>query len=361
LLQDSSAYNADTVDLTRDSDARSYWLKCFEDSLSKFADRAVGSQEHSCDAADRAEKFKEQYLNRLKSLQVQPFAHGNLTVRSLLDMREHCLSEFKFHDPYMKQKQVENMHALELLQDRLTALADLPFDQLQEQLALGLLAGNVFDWGAKEVALLMESKDGLKFEDALAFVKPRPWLVDHLDEWKERLKQKKPHKCAAIFIDNSGFDVILGIFPFVVEMLRRGTNIMLCANHRPILNDVTHAELQLLLYRVSKISPIIANGLNTGRLTCYSSGQASPCLDLSRLNKTLVDAMVIQGVDLIVLEGMGRSIHTNLYAKFNCECLKVAVLKNRWLAQRLGGEMFAVVFKYFALIYIYFIFIFLCL
>ena len=37
----------------------------------------------------------------------------------------------------MKQKQVENMHALELLQDRLNALADLPFDQLQEQLALG--------------------------------------------------------------------------------------------------------------------------------------------------------------------------------------------------------------------------------
>ena len=60
---------------------------------------------------------------------------------------------------------------------------------------------------------------------------------------------------------------------------------MLCANHRPILNDVTHAELQLLLYRVSKISPIIANGLSSGRLTCYSSGQASPCLDLSRLNK----------------------------------------------------------------------------
>ena len=62
--------------------------------------------------------------------------------------------------------------------------------------------------------------------------------------------------------------------------------------------------------------------------------------------QTLVDAMVIQGVDLIILEGMGRAIHTNLYSKFNCESLKVAVLKNRWLAQRLGGEMFAVVFKY---------------
>ncbi len=56
--------------------------------------------------------------------------------------------------------------------------------------------------------------------------------------------------------------------------------------------------------------------------------------------------MTERKVDLLVLEGMGRAIHTNLYAKFNCECLKVAVLKNRWLAERLGGEMFSVVFKY---------------
>ena len=62
--------------------------------------------------------------------------------------------------------------------------------------------------------------------------------------------------------------------------------------------------------------------------------------------QSLVDAMMEQNVDLIVLEGMGRAIHTNLYARFQCETLKVAVLKNRWLAQRLGGEMFAVIFKY---------------
>ena len=67
---------------------------------------------------------------------------------------------------------------------------------------------------------------------------------------------------------------------------------------------------------------------------------------ISLIFQTLIDAMLDQGVDLIVLEGMGRAVHTNLYAKFSCECLKVAVLKNRWLAQRLGGEMFAVIFKY---------------
>jgi hypothetical protein len=56
-----------------------------------------------------------QFLSRLQALKVQPFAHGNLTVRSLLDMREHCLSEFDFHDPYWKQKRIENDAALQLL------------------------------------------------------------------------------------------------------------------------------------------------------------------------------------------------------------------------------------------------------
>ena len=59
-----------------------------------------------------------------------------------------------------------------------------PQENLHEQLALGLLAGNVFDWGAKEVALLMESGTGLRFEDALKFVNPRPWLVDNLGNFQ---------------------------------------------------------------------------------------------------------------------------------------------------------------------------------
>ena len=98
------------------------------------------------DASERSEKFKEQYLNRLRALRRQPFAHGNLTVRTLLDMREHCLSEFNFHDPYLKQKQMENEQALALLPERLSQLSQLDFGKTHEQLAIGLLAGNVFDW-----------------------------------------------------------------------------------------------------------------------------------------------------------------------------------------------------------------------
>ena len=57
------------------------------------------------------------------------------------------------------------------------------------------------------------------------FVTARPWLVDGLDEWIDRLKGP-PHKCAAIFVDNSGIDVILGILPFTRELLQRGTKVL---------------------------------------------------------------------------------------------------------------------------------------
>ena len=64
------------------------------------------------------------------------------------------------------------------------------------------------------------------------------------------------------------------------------------------------------------------------------------------IDHELVSKMKTEEADLIVIEGMGRAIHTNLSAQFNCDSLKLAVLKNRWLAKRFGGQMFSVVFKF---------------
>lgn len=54
----------------------------------------------------------------------------------------------------------------------------------------------------------------------------------------------------------------------------------------------------------------------------------------------------MQDVDLVVLEGMGRAIHTNFNAKFKVDSLKLAVLKNEWLANSLGAKQFSIVFEY---------------
>lgn len=167
-------------------------------------------------------------MSRLNLLNRCPCAFGALTVRSLLDTFEQSLREFDFPDPYFHQKKRENLAAVNELETRLKYLDSLSSsspEQLEDELILGVLAGNVFDWGAKVVTTLLEGPDPFGFEQARNTVQKRPWLVDCLDEWKERLLTKKPHNCVAIFVDNSGFDFVLGIVPFVRQFLKRGTKV----------------------------------------------------------------------------------------------------------------------------------------
>lgn len=46
------------------------------------------------------------------------------------------------------------------------------------------------------------------------------------------------------------------------------------------------------------------------------------------------------GADLVVLEGMGRGIETNLFAKFACEKLNVAMVKHPEVAHALGCRLY---------------------
>ena len=57
--------------------------------------------------------------------------------------------------------------------------------------------------------------------------------------------------------------------------------------------------------------------------------------------------MAAKGADLVVLEGMGRAIHSNYSTKFTCDTLKLAMVKNRVLAETLfNGEIYDCVMKY---------------
>uniref|UniRef100_A0A9J7Y4S3 4'-phosphopantetheine phosphatase n=2 Tax=Cyprinus carpio TaxID=7962 RepID=A0A9J7Y4S3_CYPCA len=288
LLQDATSYIPDTVDLTEDALAREYWLYCFEEALDGVVKRAIASQKDQPEAVERAEKFRQKYRHKLQTLRHQPFAYGSLTVRSLLDTREHCLNEFNFPDPYSKIKQKEN-----------------------------------------DMALKYYLKFG--FEQAKQQLQGRPWLVDAYNQWIERLKGP-PHKCALFFVDN--------------KLLIRGTEVVLASNSGPALNDVTNSELQILTERIAAMDPVIHAALKEDRLALVQNGSSSPCLDLSRLDKVLATVVRERGTDLVIIEGMGRAIHTNYYAMLSCESLKLAVIKNSWLADRLGGKIFSVVFKY---------------
>lgn len=179
----------------------------------------------------------------------------------------------------------------------------------------------------------------------------RPWLVDNLESWRDYVRAANENgslqgRLVLIMCDNSGFDIVCGIVPFARELLRLGAKVALVANSHPALNDVTFSELQILVKRLCAMRPELAAAVDEGRLRALPNGQSSPCLDLRFVDADLAELARKEPVALVVLVGMGRAIHTNLNALFSCCTLKLAVLKNDWLARHLGGSMFSVVCKF---------------
>ena len=58
---------------------------------------------------------------------------------------------------HLQQKQFENEQALRYLGERFSYIDTLDDESRLLEVAKGFLAGNVFDWGAKEVAAIMET------------------------------------------------------------------------------------------------------------------------------------------------------------------------------------------------------------
>ncbi len=50
--------------------------------------------------------------------------------------------------------------------------------------------------------------------------------------------------------------------------------------------------------------------------------------------------------DLVICEGMGRGIETNLHAKFTCDSVKLAMVKHPEVAAALNGRMYDPVCKF---------------
>lgn len=212
---------------------------------------------------------------------------GRLTIRSLLELNESCLRNNGFLDPWREQKHIENEASIKRLRDRLNELDELKCNNKKwEELVKGLLAGNMFDWGASAVTEILQNDKTFGLQEALTKIQQRPWLVDGLDNWLKRVLHENqiPHKCAVIFVDNSGIDIVLGVLPFARELLQRKTKVILCANSEPSLNDITYDELKMVIEKCCDECKILENALKTNELQIYPNGQTGPCLDFRNLN-----------------------------------------------------------------------------
>ncbi|KAG0473615.1 hypothetical protein HPP92_015472 [Vanilla planifolia] len=309
------------------------WIDLFLNSVPSFRQRAENDPT-VIDAAAKAERFAQRYTEILEDLKKDPESHGGPPDCILLcRLREQVLRELGFRDIFKKVKDEENAKALSLFESVVRLNDSIEDDGNRiENLVRGILAGNIFDLGSAQLAEVF-AKDGMSFLASCQNLVSRPWVIDDLDIFKAKWT-KKSWKKAVIFVDNSGADVILGILPFAREFLRRGAQVVLAANDLPSINDVTYPELVEIISKLKDENGCLF-GVDASGLLVANSGNDLPVIDLTNVSPEL--AYLASDADLVVLEGMGRSIETNLYAQLKCDSIKIGMVKHPEVAQFLGG------------------------
>lgn len=346
LLADPDGYTACRWDLSAEAGMRDYWLGLFrnhfphliEEALHEAADLGQDLEE----TRRRTDAAEADFYRYLDALEADPFNAGRLTILDICEERERVLRRHDFDDPYRLAKHRQNEMALGVLPRVLEELDAMDDAEREVAVIEGIFAGNIFDMGATHTNSLFKGGGSVDFHDTREQLRPRPWLVDDLEAWLGR----KRHRSALLFVDNAGPDIVLGMIPLARHLLRGGARVILTANDEPSLNDVTIAELRELLDEVARIDPLMADALADGRLTAVGSGNGAPLIDLSRISPALHDAVATTDVDLVVLEGMGRGVESNLDAAFTCDAMKIAMIKDRGVADALGGELYDLVCRY---------------
>ncbi|CAI9112702.1 OLC1v1013181C1 [Oldenlandia corymbosa var. corymbosa] len=346
LLADPKMYEPNTIDLS-DPGELEYWYTVLSDHLPDLVDKAVASEGGTDDAKRRGDAFARAFSAHLARLMEEPAAYGKLGLANLLELREECLREFHFFDAYRSIKQRENEASLAVLPDLLREIDNMNEETRLLTLVEGVLAANIFDWGSRACVDLYHKGTIIEIYRMSRKKMQRPWRVDDFDAFKERMlgsQDKEPckHKRALLFVDNSGADVVLGMLPLARELLRRGTEVVLVANSLPALNDITAMELPDIVAEAAKHCDILRRAAEAGgllvdamisnqdspkdnsssvALMVVENGYGSPCIDLRQVSSEL--AAAAKDADLVILEGMGRALHTNFNARFSCDALKV--------------------------------------
>ncbi|KAL4425789.1 hypothetical protein ABPG75_009805 [Micractinium tetrahymenae] len=270
LLIDAVEYNPSTIDINNDAAEMAYWIGILQDQIPQVVEKAAVSEGDTPEAQRRAAacgRALDLHLSRLRS---KPGAYGQLGLADLFELREECLREFGFADVYRKDKERENSAALEVLPDLLTELDQMPPPQRLLALIQGVLAANIFDWGAKACVDLYQNATILEmYREARTKLSQRPWRVDDFDAFSEVWFSKSelskdgkgavvsPYQRVVMFVDNAGADVVLGMIPFARELLRMGAEVVLVANSLPAINDITVSELRSVVAKAAEACPII--------------------------------------------------------------------------------------------------------
>ncbi len=341
-LRYPNKYRACTWELADDPEGREYWLGHFtrqmETTLQHVHDQ-YGPQDPAV-----VEQFRKEYLAGLQERRVNPDKFKPLTILALDEFREAALRKFNWPDAYEKIKRREDDAAVRLFTQVIAELDAHAMPERIETLIRGVFAGNIFDMGSAATVQHYQ-KYGMDFFGTRGTLPRRPWLSDTFDLLAARFADNQsPYKQTLFMVDNAGADLVLGCIPLARQLAIWGSRVVIAANDRPSLNDVTVPELHRVLQELSERDSTLRRLLRTDRIAAIGTGNEAPLIDLSKISDEC--NCVAEKSDFIILEGMGRSVESNYETQFECDVLKIALLKNEMVAKRLGGKNFDVVCRF---------------
>ncbi|HEX8339970.1 MAG TPA: ARMT1-like domain-containing protein [Tepidisphaeraceae bacterium] len=341
-LKDASTYQACRWDMRVDGEARAYWVAFFkkhiETILALGVTAATRRGERESAALARAAACRTEFVATYDGFARDPAGAGRVTMLTLDEWRDSLLRKHGFGDAFVDLKSGENESVIALLPTVCRQLDAL--DGLEQfRVAIeNVFAGNIFDMGAAGSAqLLLDGK--LDFFATRKKLPARPWLVDDFDRFAARALGGGWRK-VVFFVDNAGSDFLLGAVPLMRWLARRGSRVILAANERPTLNDMTVHDVRHWWPRVLAAEPSIA----ALPIEIVSTGTGEPLIDLAGVSPALNAAA--DDADLVILEGMGRGVESNLDAEFDCDAANLAMIKDEMIARRLNGKLYDVVCRF---------------
>jgi type II pantothenate kinase len=346
LLADPSTYRPSDWDLAVDPTGRAYWIDLFRTNfrtiLKLAIDMDLARGAPMSVAQSQADKAAADFDAQLDAFAAHPDRFGMVGILTLDEWRDSTLRRHGYQDSFLDLKNRENTRMLPLL-PLVCAQLDAIDDELERfSAAIGnVFAGNIFDMGATATAqaFLNHSPDFFATRRSL---RPRPWLVDHYDALVDRILKhpRGPHRKCVFFIDNAGSDFLLGAIPLMRLLARRGTQIVLAANERPSLNDMTIHDVRAWWPQILAAEPSLAKL----PIELVSTGTGEPLIDLSQVSADLNAAA--RDADLVILEGMGRGMESNFNVRLTTDTLNIAMLKDPAVAARIGGQTFDLVCRF---------------
>jgi type II pantothenate kinase len=335
-------YTTTGWDLVADVPARAAWLRTFDEHTDSLLKHSRGSLHPPAEAA--LVEYAAAFRGLLARIALAPRDFAPLDIYKLCKLRADLMKAHALGDPYDRVKLDENVHALELLPKVVRALDARPPGDVVETLIRGILAGNKFDLGAKDTTALFEDA-GIDFASTLEDLPERPWFVDRVTDIQARLAPGAVnYRKAMYFVDNAGGDVVLGALPFARYLAQAGCAVVLAANDEPSLNDIIVTELNDVLAHAARTDAILRDHLAAGRIAVAGTGCDCPLIDLGAVSAECNAAA--RDCDLVILEGMGRAVETNYSTPFTCDCIHIAMIKNRDLAAHLGCDLYALIVNF---------------